>query len=78
MYFQQILQGIASNLMESNLFKLKKQYIVENVQVGAGQLGIFTEAFSTICGTGFLRIPGDQFNLSHWSFGYKLSDNQDA
>ena len=39
MYFQDILQGIASNLMDSNLFK--KQYISQNIQVGAGHLGIF-------------------------------------
>ena len=49
MYFQQILQGIASDLMDSNLFQLKS-----STWVSAGHLGIFTEAFSTICRTGFL------------------------
>ena len=31
--------------------------------MGAGHLGTFTEAFSTICRTGFLGIPDEQFNL---------------
>ena len=36
--------------------------------MGAGQLGIFTKAFSTICGNFFLEIPVSQLNLGHWSF----------
>ena len=68
MFFQDILQEIASNLMDSNLYQLK-QYIVENIQVGAGHLGIFTNTFSSICGTFFLRVPDRKLNLGHWSFG---------
>ena len=41
--------------------------------MGAGHLGIFTEAFSTIYRTGFLGIPDEQFNLGHWSFAFKIS-----
>ena len=60
MYFQDILQEIASNLMDSNLFQQKS-----STQVGASHLEIFTDIFSTICGTFFLGIPDEQFNLGH-------------
>ena len=49
MYFQDILQGIASNLIDSNLFQLKSS-----------------------CGTFFLGIPYEQFNLGHWSYLFKM------
>ena len=70
MYFQQILQRIASNFIST-----EKQYTVENIQVVAGQLGIFTEAFSTICGKFFLEIPVIQLNLGHWSFSFITAYN---
>ena len=57
---------------------IKKQYISQNIQVGGGDLGIFTNLFLSICGTGFLGIPDRQLNLGHWSFGYRLSYIQDA
>ena len=46
--------------------------------MGAGHLGIFTEAFSSICRTGLLGITDEQFNLGHWSFGYKWSCSKHA
>ena len=70
MYFEDILQEIASNLMDSNLFQFKNStYILQNIQVGAGHLGILADIFSSICGTFFLGIPDEQFNLGHWSLG---------
>ena len=40
--------------------------------MGAGHLGIFTDIFSTICGTFFLGIPHEQFNIGHWSYLFKM------
>ena len=63
MYFQQILQEISSNLMDSNLFQVRSSTFCKHT--GAGHLGVFTKAFSTICRTGFLGIPDEQFNPGH-------------
>ena len=35
-------------------------------------MGIFTDIFSSICGTGFLGIPHEHFNLGHWSYLFKI------
>ena len=40
--------------------------------MGAGHFGIFTNRFSSICGTFFLGIPDEQFNLSYWSYLFKI------
>ena len=40
--------------------------------MGAGHLGIFTDIFSSICGTFSLGIQLEQFNLSHWSYLFKM------
>ena len=45
---------------------------MQNIQVGAGHLGIYTNRFSSICGTFFLGIPDEQFNLGHWSYLFKM------
>ena len=45
MYFQDILQGIASHLMDSNLFQLKSSTFCK-MWVGAGHLGIFYQHIS--------------------------------
>ena len=45
---------------------------MRNIQVGAYHLGIFTDIFSSICGTGFLGILHEQFNLGHWSYLFKM------
>ena len=45
---------------------------MQNIQEGACHLGIFTNIFSSICGTGFLGIPDEQFNLGHWSFAFRI------
>ena len=78
MYFQDILQGISSNLMDSNLFQLKSSTFCETYMWVLVTGGFLLTYFTSICGTGFLGIPDRQFNLGHWSFGYRLSDNQDA
>ena len=71
MYFQDILQEIASNLMDSNLFQLKSSTFHKNIQVGTCHLGILTDIFSSICGTFFLGISDRQHNLGHWSYLFK-------
>ena len=40
--------------------------------MGAGHWGNFTDIFSSICGTFFLVIPHEQFNLGHWSCLFKM------
>ena len=40
--------------------------------MGACHLGIFTNIFSSICGTFSLGIPDKQFNLGHWSYLFKM------
>ena len=42
--------------------------------MGTGDLGIFTDIFSSICGTFFLGIPDRQLNVGHWSFVFSLSN----
>ena len=41
------------------LISIKKQYISQNIQVGACHLGIFTDIFSSICGTFFWEYQID-------------------
>ena len=45
---------------------------MQNIQVGAFHLGIFIDIFSSICGTFFLGIPDEKFNLGHWSYLFKM------
>ena len=40
--------------------------------MGACHLEIFTDIYSSICGTGFLGIPDEQLNLGHWSYLFKM------
>ena len=40
--------------------------------MGAGQLGLGDDMFSSICGTFFLEIPDEQFNLNHSSYSFQL------
>ena len=40
--------------------------------MGACYLRILTNIFSSICGTFFLGIPDEQFNLGHWSYLLKM------
>ena len=42
------------------------------MQVGACHLGIFSNIFSSICGTFFLGIPDEQFNLGNKSYLFKM------
>ena len=56
-----------------SFISIKKQYISQNIQVGAGHLRILADIFSSICGTFFLGIPDQQFNLGHCSFAYRIS-----
>ena len=41
--------------------------------MGAGHLGILDDIFSSICGTFFLGIPDEQFNLGHMCFSVQTS-----
>ena len=71
MYFQEILQGTASNLMDSNLFQLKSRTFCETYRWVPVTWG-FLLTFSSICGTFFLGIPDEKFNLGHWSYLFKM------
>ena len=68
MYFQDILQGIASNLMDSNLFQLKSSTFCETYRWVPVNWGFLPTYFQS-CQTFFLGIPDRQLNLGHWSFG---------
>ena len=77
MYFQEILQGIASNLVDSNLFQLKSSTFCKAyrwVPVTWGFLPTYFQAYVGVV----LGIPDRQLNLGYWSFGYRLSDIQDG
>ena len=79
MYFQDILQGITSDLMDSNLFKLKSRTLWKTYRwMLVTHLEIVTNTFTMICGNFFLKIPVSQLNLGHWSFAFKLSIKQEA
>ena len=41
--------------------------------MGAGHLRILDYIFSSICGTFFLGIPDEQFNLGHMCFSVQMS-----
>ena len=69
MHFQDILQEIASNLMDSNLFQLEGKTFCKTYRWVLVNLGLGDDIFSSICGTYFWKIPDEQFNLAHWSFG---------
>ena len=62
MYFQDILQGIALNLMGSNLFELKSSTHTG----GCWSLGDFYQHI-------FKHLWDKQFNTGHWSFAYRIS-----
>ena len=78
MYFQEILQGIASNLIDSNLFQLKRSTFCKTYRQVPVTWGFLLTYFQASVGVYFLGIPDRQLNLGHWSFGYRLSDIQDA
>ena len=40
--------------------------------MGAGHLGLGDDRFSCMCGTFFLGVPDEQFNLGHWSYLFKM------
>ena len=46
---------------------------MENIQVGAGHLGIFTDIFLSICGTILLGIPARQLNTGQMCFSVQVS-----
>ena len=73
MYFQEISQEIASNLMDYNLLQLKSSTFHETYRWVLVNLGLGDDIFSSICGTFFLGIPDEQFNLGHWSFAYRIT-----
>ena len=72
MYFQDILQGIASNLMDSNLFQLKSSTFHETYRWVPITWGFLPTYFQASVGPSFLGIPHEQFNLGHWSYLFKM------
>ena len=62
--------------MDSNLFQLKSSTFCKKIQAGACHLEVFTNIFSSICGTFFLGIPDRQFNLGHMCFSVQMSSNK--
>ena len=69
MYFQDILQEIASNLMDSNLFQLKSSTLWKTYRWVVVTWGFLPTYFKHLWDF-FLGIPDRQLNLDHWSFGY--------
>ena len=69
MYFQDILQGIASDLMDSNLFQLKSSTFHKTYRWVPITWGFLPTYFQSSVGLFFLGIPDRQLNLGHWSFG---------
>ena len=55
---------------------IKKQYILGNIQVGAGHFWL--TYFPASVGLFFWKIPDEQFNLGHWSLSYSLLNQQHA
>ena len=69
MYLQDILQGIASNLMDSNLFQLKSSTFCETYRWVHVTWGDFYQHIFNHLWDFFLGIPDRQLNRGHWSFG---------
>ena len=57
--------------MDSKLFQLKGSTFRETYR-WVLITGDFYQHISSICGTGFLGIPHEQFNLDHWSYLFKI------
>ena len=74
MYFQDILQGIASNLMDSNLFQLKSSTFHETYRWVPVTWEFLLTYFQASVRLLFLGIPDRQLNVGHWSFGFSLSN----
>ena len=72
MYFQDILQGIASNLMDSNLFQLKSSTFHETYRRVPVAWGFLLTYFQASVGLFYLGIPDEKFNLGHWSYLFKM------
>ena len=72
MYFQEILQGIASDLMDSNLFQLKSSTFHKTYRWVLVIGGILPTYFQASVGLFFLGIPHEQFNVGHWSYLFKM------
>ena len=65
MYFQQILQGIASNLMDSSLFQLKSSTFHKTYRWVLVTWGFLQRHFQPSVGQVFWEILDEQFNLGH-------------
>ena len=72
MYFQDLFQGIASNLMDSNLFQLKSSTFYETYRWVLVTWGFLPTYFQASVGRFSLGIPDEQFNLGHWSYLLKM------
>ena len=75
MYFQQILQGISSNLMDSNLFQLKSNTFCKTYRWMLVTWGFLLTHLQPSVRL-FLGIPDRQFNLGHWSYLFKMWTQQ--
>ena len=73
MYFEEILQGITSNLMDSNLFQLKSSTFHKTYRLVLVTRVFLQTHFQASVGLFFLGIPDEQFNLGHWSFPLTVS-----
>ena len=71
MYSQDILQEIASNLMDSNLFQLKRSTFHKTYRWVPITCGFSLTYFQASVGL-VLGIPHEQFNLGHWSYLFKM------
>ena len=72
MYFQEILLGIASNLMDYNLFQLKSSTFHETYRWVPITWGFLPTHFKASVGL-FLGIPDRQLNLGHMCFSVQMS-----
>ena len=64
MYFQQILQGVASNLMDSNLFHIRSSTFCKTCRWVLVTWGFLLTYFQLFYST--------YFNLGHWSYLFKM------
>ena len=73
MYFQQILQGIASNLMDSNLFQVRSSTFRETYRWVLVTWGLLLRHFQPSVGLVFWEY---QMSSLIWVIGHLLSKSQ--
>ena len=73
MYFQEILQGIASNLMDSNLFQVRSSTFCETYRWVLVTWGFLPRDFQPSVGLVFMEY---QMSSLIWDIGHLLSKSQ--